>query len=259
MPDVAVYAPGTVSWVDLSSKDLEKSKAFYSKLFGWQPNTIPDPQAGGYTMFLLNGKQVSALGPAQNDQGPPSAWSIYFATEDASKTAKAVKDAGGRVIAEPMDVMGQGKMAVFQDPAGAFFSVWEPAVMKGFEAQPGQPNTYAWAELNTKGIDKAKDFYKKVFGWTTKTSPMGPGMPDYNEWQVDGNSIGGGMEMQPSMKMPPHWLVYFASTDVNASAKKVKELGGTVMLEPQDFPGGRFAIASDPQGGAFGILTMKQA
>jgi predicted enzyme related to lactoylglutathione lyase len=61
------------------------------------------------------------------------------------------------------------------------------------------------------------------------------------------------------MKMPPHWLVYFASTDVDASAKKVKDLGGSVMLEPQDFPGGRFTIASDPQGGAFGILTMKQA
>jgi len=63
MPEVAVYAPGTVSWVDLASKDLEKSKAFYSKLFGWQAQTIEDPQAGGYTMFLINGKQASALGP----------------------------------------------------------------------------------------------------------------------------------------------------------------------------------------------------
>jgi len=147
MPEVAVYAPGTVSWVDLASKDLEKSKAFYSKLFGWQAQTIEDPQAGGYTMFLINGKQASALGPNQDEQQPPSAWSIYFATEDAKKTAQAVKDAGGKVIAEPMDVMGQGVMAVFQDPTGAFFSVWQPGIHKGFEVPPGQPSTYAWAEL----------------------------------------------------------------------------------------------------------------
>ena len=260
MPEVAVYAPGTVNWVDLASKDLEKSKTFYSKLFGWQAQTIEDPQAGGYTMFLIDGKQASALGPNQSEQQPPSAWSIYFATEDAKKTAQAVKDAGGKVVAEPMDVMGQGTMAVFQDPAGAFFSVWQPGIHKGFEIQHGQPNTYAWAELNTRGIDKARDFYKKVFGWTSKTSPMGPNMPDYTEFQLDGTSIVGGLEMtmQPA-NMPPYWMIYIASADVDASTKKVKELGGNVMVEPHDFPGGRFSIVTDPQGGAFGILTMKQA
>ncbi len=259
MPETAVYAPGTVSWVDLASKDLEKAKTFYSKLFGWQPQTIEDPQAGGYTMFMINGKQATALGPNQDEMQPPAAWSVYFATEDAKKTAQAVKDAGGKVIVEPMDVMGQGVMAVFQDSTGAYFSVWQPGIHKGFEVPPGQPNTYAWAELNTRGIDKARDFYKKVFGWGNKISEMGPGMGDYTEFQVNGESQAGGMEMtmQPA-SVPPYWMVYFASNDVDASTRKVKELGGKVMLEPQEFPGGRFSIVADPQGGAFGILKMKQ-
>ncbi|MDQ6711528.1 MAG: VOC family protein [Candidatus Dormibacteraeota bacterium] len=255
MPEVAVFAPGTVNWVDLSSKDLEKSKAFYSKLFGWQPNKIEDPQAGGYTWFLLNGKQISAVGGTQGDQAP-TAWSIYFATDDATRTAKAVKDAGGKVVAEPFDVMGAGRMAVFQDPSGAYFNVWEPGTHKGFEAEPGQPNTYTWTELNTNDVDKVKDFYKKVFGWSAKTSPMGEGQPDYTEWQIDGKSIGGGTPMQAQTGAPPHWLVYFASSDVDATTKKVKDLGGSVMLEAMDFPGGRFSIVADPQGGAFGILKM---
>jgi len=164
------------------------------------------------------------------------------------------------VIVEPMDVMGQGVMAVFRDPTGAFFSTWQPGIHKGFEVQLGQPNTYAWAELNTRGIDKAREFYKKVFGWASKISPMGPNMPDYTEFQVDGQSQAGGMEMtmQPA-NVPPYWMVYFASNDVDASTRKVKELGGNVMFEPMDFPGGRFSIVADPQGGAFGILKMKQA
>ena len=257
MPETAVFAPGTVNWADLSSKDLEVSKTFYSKLFGWQPNTIPDPQAGGYTMFLLNGKQVGAVGPTQSDQQPASAWAVYFATEDADKSAKAVKDAGGQVIAEPFEVMGQGRMAVFQDPSGAFFSVWEPGLHKGFEAS-NQPNAYAWAELNAHGIDKATAFYKKLFGWGTKTSPMGPGQGDYTEFQVKGKSIAGGYETQQAPQAPSFWLVYFAATDVDGTAKKAAQLGGKVMAEPQDFPGGRFAVVTDPQGGAFGILRMSE-
>ena len=151
-------------------------------------------------------------------------------------------------------------MAVFQDPQGAFFSVWQAIQNNGFEVEPGQPNTYAWAELNTRGIDKARDFYKKVFGWGSKISPMGNNMPDYTEFQVDGNSIVGGMEMtmQPA-NVPPYWMLYFGSTDVDASTKKAKDLGANVLVEPQEFPGGRFSIAMDPQGAVFGILTMKQA
>src|SRR5579859_2600193 len=103
MPETAVYAPGTVTWVDLSSKEIEKSKAFYSKLFNWQANTIDDPQAGGYTWFQTGGKNAAAVGPTQGDQ-QPTAWSIYFVTKDANKTAEDVKKAGGKVIVEPMDV-----------------------------------------------------------------------------------------------------------------------------------------------------------
>lgn len=258
MPETAVYAPGTVTWVDLASKEVEKSKAFYSKLFNWQTDKIEDPQAGGYTWFLKDGKHAAAISPVQGEQ-QPTAWSIYFATKDADKTAQAVKDAGGKVVAEPFDVMGTGRMAVFQDSTGAFFSVWQAIQNNGFEVEPGQPNTYAWAELNTRGIDRAREFYKKVFGWDTKISDMGNNMGEYTEFQLKGESLAGGMDMtmQPA-SVPPYWMVYFASTDVDASTKKVKELGGKVMVEPTDFPGGRFSIDMDPQGGAFGILTMKQ-
>jgi uncharacterized protein len=258
MPETAVFAPGTVAWVDISSKDVEASKGFYSRLFNWQPQTIPDPQAGGYTFWMLNGKMVGALGPTQSDQQPASAWAVYFATEDADATATAVKAAGGKVIAEPFDVMDQGRMATFQDPAGAIFSVWQPREgVKGLELT-NQPSAYAWAELHARGIEKARPFYQKVFGWGTKMSPMGEGQPDYTEFQVKGNSIAGGMESMQPPQVPSHWLVYFASADVDATARKAAELGGKVMAEPQDFPGGRFAVVTDPHGGAFGILRMSQ-
>jgi uncharacterized protein len=255
MPETAVSAPGKPAWADLSTADPAAGKSFYSKLFGWQPQDM-GPDAGNYVIFRLGGKQVAALGPVQTPGGP-SAWAVYIATDDAKATAKKVRDAGGKVVVEPIEVMDQGSMAIFQDPIGTFISVWQPAKMKGFDVI-NQPNSFTWAELNAKGVEKTKPFYKKVFGWGDKTSPMGEGQPPYTEWQLGGESVGGGMEWQEMPPgVPPHWLVYFAVTDPDATAKRASELGGKVTVAPQDFPGGRFAVISDPQGATFGIVRSQ--
>lgn len=256
MPEVAVYAPAIPVWVDLGTTDPEAAKTFYSKLFGWQAYAIPDPQAGGYTMLLLDGKQVAALSPLQSPEQPP-AWSVYFGSDDADATARKVSEAGGKVVAPPFDVLKSGRMAVFQDPSGAFFSVWQPAEHRGFELAQA-PNSFAWAELNTRGLESVKPFYQKVFGWGIKTSPMGEGQPAYTEWQVNGQSIAGGMEISGRVpaQVPPHWLVYLGVGDPDATANKAAELGGKVNFPPTDFPGGRFAVLSDPQGAVFGVLRM---
>ena len=110
-------------------------------------------------------------------------------------------------------------------------------------------------------VERAIAFYQKVFGWTAKTTPMGENAPPYTEFQLDGQSFAGGYEM-PEMvpaEVPSHWLVYFTTGDVDAAFRKVTELGGSEMLAPQDFPGGRFAILRDPQGAAFGILKPQPA
>jgi hypothetical protein len=151
-------------------------------------------------------------------------------------------------------------MAVFQDPTGAFISAWQPKEMFGAEVM-GKAGAYGWAELNSRGIDKAKAFYEKVFGWSEKVSPMGEGQPDYTEFKQDGESIAGAMEMNPMVpkEVPSYWQVYFMTDDVDKSHKKAVDLGATEMMGPQDFPGGRFSILSDPQGAAFGLLSLPQS
>jgi uncharacterized protein len=253
MAQATATALGRPIWVDLSSSDAAASREFYSKLFGWQIDVNPDPQYGGYGRAMIAGKDVAGLGPAQ-DPNAPTAWNFYIATDDAEATARKVEAAGGKVVAPPFDVGDQGRMAVFQDPVGAFVSVWQATSMGGF--QVSGPNAFGWAELNARGIDRAIPFYTSVFGWTTKTSPMGDGQPPYTEFQIDGNSIAGGWEMNPSMPagVPSYWQVYFNVDDVDAAFRRALELGAHEMLAPQDFPGGRFAIVSDPQGASIGLL-----
>jgi predicted enzyme related to lactoylglutathione lyase len=88
---------------------------------------------------------------------------------------------------------------------------------------------------------------------------MGDGAPPYTEFQIEGRSIAGGMEMPQTVpaQIPSYWMVYFNVDDVDGSARKAVELGATEMMGAQDFPGGRFAILSDPQGAAFGLLKMR--
>ncbi len=243
------------AWVDLSSSDPAASRDYYSKLFGWQIEVTADPQYGGYALAKIGGKDVAGIGPKQSPEGP-SAWMVYIGAVDAEEVANKIKAAGGTVAAPPFDVGDQGRMAVFQDPVGAFISAWQPTAMSGF--QTSAPNTFGWAELNARGIEKAIPFYEKVFGWTHKTTGMGEGAPPYTEFQISGQSIAGGMEMNPMVpaEVPSFWMVYFNVDDVDQSFKKAVDGGGREMMAPMDFPGGRFAILSDPQGAAFGVLKM---
>ncbi len=254
MVEMTEYTPGTPSWVDLSTPDMEATKAFYGGLFGWE--AMSHPEMGGYTNFTVNGKKVCGAAPTMSpDQHP--AWSTYICVADADATAQAVRDNGGQVVFPPMDVMELGRMAIFSDPTGASFGVWQPGEHKGAQIV-NEPGSVGWYELDTRDMEAAKAFYTKVFPWTAKTN--GEGVDAYTEWQLDGRSIAGGMAiggMIPS-DVPPNWLTYFVVADSDATAAKVKELGGTVRRSGMDTDEGRIAVVADPHGAVFAVIQMKQ-
>jgi len=111
---------------------------------------------------------------------------------------------------------------------------------------------------SARGVDKAIPFYQKVFGWTPKANDMGPGQPPYTEFQLGGESVAGGQEMQAMVppQVPSYWLVYFTVADVDKSFKTATQAGARELVAPMEFPGGRFAILTDPQGASFGLLKM---
>ena len=242
-------------WVDLSSSDVEASRAFYSRLFGWQIDVTDDPEFGGYGLAKIDGQDVAGIGPKQSPEAP-TAWSLYIGAHDAGEVAERVRSAGGSVIVPPFDVGDNGRMAVFQDPVGAFISVWQPNTMAGFQATG--PNGYGWAELTARGVERAIPFYEMVFGWTHRTSELGEGQPPYTEFRLGEESVAGALEMPDAVpaEVPSYWMVYFSVADVDDAFRRATEAGGQEMVGPQDFPGGRFAILSDPQGAMFGLLRM---
>ena len=247
MSEVTTFAPGEIVWIDLATSDPAGAEQFYKGLFGWERDVNTDPQYGGYGFFKSGGKIAAGVGPLQSE-GQPVVWSVYIGTEDAEATASKVEAAGGKVVAPAFAVGEIGKMAVLQDPSGAFISVWQSEQMPGVEVRE-DPGSLSWTELQAKGLEATKSFYKDVFGWGEKVSDMGNGM-SYTEWQLNDHSVAGAMEGMAPMSF---WLVYITVGNVDEAVAKAKELGGSVITEAQEFPGGRFAIITDPQGAPLGI------
>lgn len=254
--EVSAYQPGMPSWCDVSSPDLPSTVAFYTGLFGWEAQD-QGPEAGGYTMFTLRGKNVAGAGPRM-DPSQPIAWSIYVTVADADATMAKVAAAGGTPLMPPMDVLDAGRMAIFADNAGAVLSIWQPGAHIGAQLV-AETGTLCWSELAIRDVEAAKAFYGSVFGWTGVTNPMED--TTYTEWHVAGVEppVGGMMQMnaQWPAEIPPHWMPYFAVDDCDAAARRIAELGGTVSVPPTDIEPGRFAVCGDPHGAYFSIIHLK--
>lgn len=165
------FRTGSPNWIDLGSPDIPRAAAFYRAVFGWEFQML-GPDAGGYGFFQLDGKTVAAVGAL--DPGATSAWTAYFQTDDVDATTQGVRDGGGAVRVEPMDVMGEGWLAQYTDQQGADFAVWKPGKTPGLGLASAD-NTVCWVELHVADPVAAVDFYRQLFGWRSQEMDA-PGM-----------------------------------------------------------------------------------
>lgn len=248
------HRPGTFCWADVTTTDQEGAKAFYGGLFGWEADDRPVGDGVYYSMMRLGGKDVAAISPQppfQRDAGIPPLWNSYVSVESADAIADRAKELGGNVHAPPFDVMEAGRMAVIQDPTGAFVLAWQPREHFG-AALVNAAGALSWNELASPDLDAAASFYGELFGWVTtpfKDSPE-PYMTIKN-----GDAYNGGLRRLDREDIPPHWLVYFGADDVAGALATVEELGGKRLSKPIDTGAATIGVAQDPQGAVFALYA----
>lgn len=259
MSERSSYEPGEFCWVDLATSDIDAAAKFYGELIGWEFDPAGAvEETGGYGFFTYKGKQVAGGGPIQGE-GQPPAWSGYVNVEDADETAGKVTDAGGTVLVPPFELPQEsGRMAVCQDPEGAFFSIMQQRQHKGAELV-NEIGTWTWNQLATRDADGAREFYGKVFGWSLEQADEAPPDLPFYMWQVDGQKweegLAGLLVMGEEMEgVPPHWQVYFCVEEAKAAIERVNGSGGQTQFGPQRIPVGELAVFTDPQGAAFAII-----
>jgi uncharacterized protein len=273
MPERDGYIPGVPCWVDTSQPDPKAGAEFYGDLFGWEfEDVMPEGSPGRYFIGRIRGGDVAAVGSIPEGAPSMAMWNTYVWVDSADGTAAKVRDAGGNVLMEPFDVMDAGRMAVFADPEGAVFCVWQANQHKGARVV-NEHGALNFNGLNTRDVDGAKAFYGAVFGWQTLTLDGGfqmwtlPGYGDHlerdnpglrkqvEEFGADAGFIDVVASINPiagdQPDIPPHWSVTFGTDDADATAETAARLGGKIVMPPFDAPWVRMTIIADPQGAFF--------
>ena len=247
------WPAGTPCWVDVSVDDVPKAIAFYQALFGWD---IPlgGPEVGGYSIAHQDGRIVAAISPKMGAPDAPSVWTTYLATDGVDATAAKVKGAGGQLLAGPMDVMQEGRMAVAMDSAGAAFGLWQGGNTTGLGVA-NDPGALTWSEHLSRDFDGSKAFYQAVFGYDYQDM-SGDGFK-YAMLMVGDHEVGGIGEYPEGTpaEMPAAGATDVAVPDTDAAVTTVTELGGSVVQPVRDNPYGRTGVVADDHGAVFSLIT----
>ncbi|MFD5629895.1 VOC family protein [Streptomyces sp. NPDC127072] len=252
---MAVQPEGTPCWADAMFSDVEGAKSFYGDVLGWTFGESSS-EFGNYTQAYKDGKAVAAVVPPMPGQEGQSAWCLYFASPDAAATAQRIRDNGGTVLMDPMQVSDFGTMTLAREPSGAVFGVWQAGVHEGFEAT-SVPGAYAWAEVFTREPEKTDAFLPAVFPFRAKQ--MEGDEYDFRTFDVGEETVLGRMKMTDDFppEVPSYVNVYFAVDDCDAAVARATELGAVLRFGPMSSPFGRFAAVTDPQGASFSVIDLE--
>jgi uncharacterized protein len=118
--------PQHVRWNELMSSDPEASVAFYGKHFGIvQQGEMDMGEMGAYRFIHHGGVAIGAIMPLMPGM-PMSVWSYYIGVDDIDRAVSAVRDNGGQIVIEPMEIPGGEFSCNGMDPQGAMFGLVGP-------------------------------------------------------------------------------------------------------------------------------------
>jgi predicted enzyme related to lactoylglutathione lyase len=121
-----VNAPGALCWNDLAARDPEAAQAFWSALLGWKFDKV-DAAPIDYWTIRNGGASTGSVHRAGEELSAevPSHWLVYFAVDSIDDAAETIGDAGGQALMPKTRAGGNNSFAVFRDPAGATFGLFE--------------------------------------------------------------------------------------------------------------------------------------
>jgi predicted enzyme related to lactoylglutathione lyase len=244
---------GRFVWYEHLTRDVPKAIAFYSEVVGWK--TQPFGEGGDYTMWVgsqgpLGG--VMKLPDEVAKNGVPPHWCAHVEVDDVDATLARARSLGGKVHHEATDIPTVGRFGVIGDPQGAVTAVFRPGGPMTLH-DPAKDGEFCWNELITSDSAAAFGFYTALFGWKLLDEmDMGP-MGKYRIFGLGERRLGGMMTAPEGSPMPPLWLYYASTSDLEGAMGRAVKAGGKLLNGPMDVPGGRIAQLLDPQGAAFAL------
>ena len=255
---------GRFVWYELLTKDAEAAKAFYGEVFGWTTQPFGEGEKP-YAIWHAGETPIGGvmeIQPEHEGSGVAPLWWAHVSVDDVDASARQAEALGGKILTPATEIPEVGRFAVVTDPQGALISLF-----KG-NGDPMPPRdqmmlgSVGWHELNTTDHASAWKFYSELFGWKPTTSL------DMGDWGAyfmfrhpddpEDRSAGGMFDSAKHTEMDPKWLYYVNAAEMAPTIERITALGGKVVVEPTEVPGGgRAAQALDPQGVHFALFAMK--
>ncbi len=258
---------GEFIWYELLTDNIEAALSFYSAILGWQATDSGQPEMD---YRLLHARDADTgeshdiggmmqLTEAMCQEGARPVWLGYIAVDDVDETVAHIRAAGGSVHLPATDMPEVGRLAMVTDPQGAPFYVLRRLSNKpslAFASDKPRVGHCAWNELVTTHPQAAKAFYFDEFGWR-KDGEMEMG-PLGNYEFIRHNGLIGALMPKPDDMPVPMWLYYFRCADIDIATSAITANGGQILGEPQEIPGGDFALQGmDPQGALFALVGAR--
>lgn len=118
---------GALAWNELVTRDVERARAFYGSLLGWEWSETRLPDGGTYHVCMVDGRPAGGM-MRMTDQWPPgmtSYWEVYFAVDDVEAAHGLALEMGAGAFVPPTEI-SVGRFSVLRDPQGAAFTLFTP-------------------------------------------------------------------------------------------------------------------------------------
>lgn len=236
---------------EVNAKDPTVLSAFYSKLFGWHVESMPDM---GYEMVDPHaGKGIG--GGFNKADDVTQATVFYVATPDLGATIAKLEKLGGKIVVPITEIPSVVTFAQFSDPSGNIVGlVLDDGSQENPGPSAGSNPEVGWFEIMSPDAKSLWGFYTELFGWEIKSSE-GPMVYGEVNTGVD-SSIGGGIGIAPDGSKAV--TMYASVDDVQKYLDQATALGGKALFGPMDVSEhlavGMFA---DPAGSTFGLFASK--
>lgn len=243
---------GNFVWYDHMTRDVPAAIAFYSEVAGWKT----EPFGPDYVMWVGSQGPMGGVMKLPEDaakMGTPPQWMAHVQVDDLDAAVAQVQRLGGQVHKPPTPIPTVGRFSVIADPQGAALSLFQPEGPMDLH-DPAKDGEVCWNELMTTDGAAGFKFHSELFGWKVlEDLDMGP-MGTYRIYGLGDQRLGGMMTIPKGSPMPPMWIYYLSTGDLDAALARATNKGAKVMNGPMEVPGGgKIAQLTDPQGAWFAL------
>jgi predicted enzyme related to lactoylglutathione lyase len=256
------HLPGKIIWHDLLTDTPVRTQVFYSELFGWEFEALPDRRIN-YTLIRHNGELIGGMIDQNRlpNEKDISQWVVGLSVTNIEEATRTLREAGGVVFTAPTSLGDRGHIAVVADPQGALLALLQtrdgdPLDVKG----PPAVGQFLWNELWAEDVAGAEQFYSRLSPYTVEqeTLETSNGGVEYRILKT-GNKPRAGIRSNPVDDLQPMWVSYLRvadATQLDAILNNVEPLGGRILVPATARPGGGMvAIIAGPSGAGIALQT----